>query len=94
MGRSHRSVPPFDDMPRVAADEARDLARAFLRKKSWAGQYLYAAKDVIEVLDRQSHWHVVFRHTRWRSEKPGKGIVVINKRTGTSVWRTPNDATR
>jgi hypothetical protein len=74
----------------IGSDEARDLARAYLRKKSWARQYLHGPKAVIEVLDRQSHWDVVFRHLRWRSEKPGKGLVIINKKTGTAAWRTPH----
>jgi len=55
----------------------------------WANQYLHGPKDVVEVLDRQSHWHVVFRHLHWRSEKPGKGMVLINKKTGKAAWRTP-----
>jgi hypothetical protein len=76
-------------MAKIDSDAARDLAKAYLRKRSWAGQYLHGPKDVIEVLDRQTHWHVVFRHLQWRSEKPGKGIVVINKKTGTASWKTP-----
>jgi hypothetical protein len=73
----------------MTTTQAKDLARAFLRNKHWANQYLHAAKDVIQVVDRESQWHVVFRHTHWRSNKPGKGIVVINKKTGAASWRTP-----
>jgi hypothetical protein len=78
-------------MDKVTADNAKKLARAFLRHKTWSDQYLHSAKNVIEVLDRHSDWHVVFRHQHWRTQKPGKGIVIVNKTTGTSLWRTPHD---
>lgn len=80
---------PQPPMPHLSATQAKDLARAFLRNKSWASQYLHGAKDVIRVLDRASHWHVIFRHVHWRSNKPGNGIILINKKTGAASWRTP-----
>ncbi len=77
---------PDASSPAITKQQAIGIATSFLRQQAFADDYLFDNPVATQTRDDKKNWLVVFKHVDWESLRPGRGIVMVDRATGTAKW--------
>jgi len=64
---------------RITEAKAVDIATTFLSAQAWAESY---HKQPSRIVDTQESWEVYFKHTQWKTMRPGECLIRVSRDTG------------